>query len=99
VLGGVGELGWLVVDIVTEIMVVIGCTGVVTGPPLTDEVGKHCEYQGFPACGTQVQPFWHRLGPVHPIPPHWPAIFSVIIKEKGPDELILTPWSLLGWLT
>ena len=80
-----GELEWLGVDKVMEIMVVGGCVGVVADPPPTDDPAvfcKHCEYQGFPACGTQVQPLWHVLGPVHPVPPHWPATNLVKVKER-----------------
>jgi hypothetical protein len=92
VLGGGGDPDWLGGDRVTLITVVEDRDGVVTCPPPIEDVaalGKHCEYQGFPACETQVQPLWHRLGPAHPVPPHWPATVSV--KIEGSFEYLNSP--------
>jgi hypothetical protein len=93
VLGGGGDPDWLGGDCVTLITVVEDRDGVVTCPPPIEDVavlGKHCEYQGFPACETQVQPLWHRFDPVHPIPPHWPATVSVK-TEEGSFEYLNSP--------
>lgn len=53
---------------------------------------RHCEYQAF--WYVQVYGDTHAVGPVHPLPPHWPYLACVSVVAVGVADVAVLVFTL-----